>query len=92
MKRLFVGSFDFEHQLANSRYQHTAKLIRLNAELATSWLAIAQDGDYLWCPQRIAPAFFEQAAQQGLPQVTPVTSWSDVPAGVELVPWGWTSG
>ncbi len=90
MRRLYVGNFDFEHELADARYQPPAKLGRLNADLATSWLAIAEDGDYLWCPEMIDPAFFALAAAQGLPQVVPVSHWADVPAGVELTPWGWT--
>ena len=90
MPRLFLGNFDFEHRLAAPTRQLPAKLDRINAELATSWLAIADDGDYLWTPQSIEAGFFEQAATDGLPRVIPVVSWNDVPRDVECVPWGWT--
>ncbi|MFO0917579.1 MAG: hypothetical protein U0872_04605 [Planctomycetaceae bacterium] len=90
MQRLFVGNFDFEHELADSCYQPSAKLMRLNAELATSWMAVADDGDYLWCSERIEPEFFDSLAAQRLPRVIPITRWNDISAPVELVPWGWT--
>ena len=91
MPRLFLGNFDFEHRLADPVRQLPAKLNRINAELAMSWLAIADDGDYLWTPQPIEASFFEQAARDGLPRVMPATSPDAVPPGVECVPWGWTN-
>jgi hypothetical protein len=91
MPRFFVGNFDFEHRLADPVRQLPARLDRINAELATSWLAIGDDGDFLWTPQPIDPAFFEQAAFDGLPRVRPVTRFQDVPAGTECIPWGWTN-
>lgn len=90
MPRLFLGNFEFEHRLAAPGRQLPAKLQRLNAELATSWLAIADDGDYLWTPEPIDPKFFDEATTNGLPRVIPIASLQDVPAGVECIPWGWT--
>lgn len=90
MPRLFVGNFDFEHHLAQRGFQPSAKLLRLNAELATSWLAIAEDGDCIWCPLHIPQSFFDQAAAEGLPRVFSVTNRNQVIADYELVPWGWT--
>ena len=90
MPRLFLGNFDFEHRLADPTRQLPAKLERINAELATSWLAIADEDDYLWTPQPIEASFFEQVVRDGLPRVIPVVSLVDVPRGVECVPWGWT--
>lgn len=90
MPRLFIGNFDFEHRLAAPGRQLPAKLQRLNAELATSWLAIADEGDYLWTPEPIDTEFFKQAVANGLPRVIPVVSFDEVPAGTECVPWGWT--
>lgn len=90
MPRLFIGNYDFEHRLAAPGRQLPAKLQRLNAELATSWLAVANDGDYLWTPEPIEPSFFEEAASNGLPRVIPTTSLDKVPSGVECIPWGWT--
>lgn len=90
MPRLFLGNFEFEHRLAAPGRQLPAKLQRLNAELATSWLAIADDGDFLWTPEPIDPKFFDEATTNGLPRVLPIASLQDVPAGVECIPWGWT--
>jgi hypothetical protein len=90
MPSLFLGNFDFEHRLADPVRQLPTKLARINAELAASWLAIADDGDYLWTPQPIEASFFEQAVRDGLPRVVPVVSFDRVPRGVECVPWGWT--
>lgn len=67
-----------------------ARLLRINAELATTWLVVADDGDSLWLPQSVDETFFVQAARDGLPQVIPVESFTQVPRGVECVPWGWT--
>jgi hypothetical protein len=88
--RFFLGNFDFEHRLADPRFEPSTTLKRLNAELATCWLSIAQDGDYVWTPLPIAPEFFREAMSSGLPAVIPVTSFSDVPRGTRCVPWGWS--
>lgn len=90
MRRVFIGNFDFEHRLAAPDAEPAANLKRLNAELATSWLALANDGDWIWTPAAIEPRFFEEAARRGLPQVIPVTSLADVPPRTECVPWGWS--
>ena len=90
MPRFFLGNFEFEHRLAKPKGQLAAKLDRINAELATSWLTIADDGDYLWTPQPIAARFFEDAAVDQLPRVIPVVSLDAVPRGIECQPWGWT--
>jgi hypothetical protein len=91
MARFFYGNFDFEHRLADPGYEPSAALKRLNAELATAWLAVAEDGDWIWTPLSIDSDFFVKATQQGLPSVVPVTSLSDVPRDVNFVPWGWSS-
>lgn len=91
MKKLFIGNFDFEHQLASTeRWNAPAALRRLNAELASVWLAVADAGDYVWTPSPIASAFFEKAADRGLPLLQPVSREIDVTEQVEVVPWGWT--
>ena len=91
MPRFFYGNFHFEHQLADPGVEPSANLKRLNAELATSWLAIAEDGDFVWTPVPIEPNFFRDAAHQGLPDVIPVHQLSEVPRGIEFVPWGWSA-
>src|SRR4051812_3875070 len=90
MPRLFVGNFEFEHLLANGRYQPSATVKRLNAELAAAWIAVAEDGDWLWCPQPVPADFFDHLHANGLPRVIPVTDLTRVLTGTELVPWGWT--
>ncbi len=89
--RLFLGNFDFEHRLADPHNTPSLKLKRLNAELATSWLAIANDGDLFLTPSPIEAAFFLKAVQMGLPHVIPAVNITDIPRGVECVPWGWSS-
>lgn len=89
--RAFIGNFDFEHQLATPGSTLSSQLRRLNAELATSWLAVAHDGDILWTPEPIEPGFWEQCASVGLPRLQTVTQLADIPADATLVPWGWTS-
>ncbi len=90
MARLFVGNFDFEHRLADPRRQISTKLERINAELSSSWLSIAEDGDFVWTPQPLDASFFKHAVEHGLPRVNPVISFDDVPRGTECLPWGWT--
>lgn len=90
MSRLFIGNFDFEHRLARPAKQAPALLRRINAELATSWLAVAEEGDFIWTPEPIEPAFFEKSSQFGLPRVRPVTGFDEVPPDAECIPWGWT--
>ena len=91
MPRLFLGNFDFEHRLSNPRHEPNANLKRLNAELASSWLAIADDGDWVWTPSPIDAEFSIAANRAGLPRVIPATSLKVVPRGVECVPWGWSA-
>jgi hypothetical protein len=90
MPRLFLGNFEFEHRLADPSRQISRNLERINAELALSWLAIAEDGDLIWTPQKIESDFFDRLKHDGLPTVIPVTSLESVPTAVECVPWGWT--
>lgn len=49
MPRLFVGNFDFEHQLARSETgRPSAKIEAINRQLLPSLLVLAERGDYLW--------------------------------------------
>ena len=91
MRRFFYGNFDFEHRLADPGAEPSVPLKRLNAELASSWLAIAQAGDLLWTPQPIDVDFFRKSSLAGLPEMEPVTSLAMVPAGTEFLPWGYSS-
>ena len=66
--RSYYGNFDFEHRLANAQFAPTAKLKQLNAELAAAWLAIAEDGDFIWTPGDIDSQFFDALHVLGLPR------------------------
>ncbi len=90
MPRLLVPNFDFEHQLANAAAQTPARLSRLNAELATAWLAIAEEGDVLWTPEPVHSDFFRAAADAGLPRVTGTMQPARLSGPIECIPWGWT--
>ena len=90
MPRFFFGNFDFEHRLADPGHEPSGALRRLNAELATCWLAVAEEGDFVWTPSSIDAGFFRDAVRQGLPQVVPVTSLSKVPREFDFIPWGWS--
>lgn len=90
MRRLFYGNFDFEHRLADPHREPTKILKRLNAELATAWLALAQEGDLVWTPSPIDLDFFSTSAAAGLPRVVPIETWNQIPRDIEFVPWGWS--
>jgi hypothetical protein len=90
MPRLFYGNFDFEESLAASRRRRSRSIERILAELAPAWVAIAEPGDFVWCPQPIEAAFFEQLAAAGLPWVSGISQIEQIPSDCELVPWGWT--
>lgn len=97
--RLFVGNFDFETRLpgegktAGVGGTLPARLARLNAEMAPLWLAVAEEGDAIWCPEPIPEPFWSSLAERGLPRVHPISRLEDLrtvgPA--QLVPWGWNA-
>lgn len=102
MNRLFFGNFDFEEQLRGET-RRSAKLERLVTEMAACWMAVCDEGDRIWCPARVEPAFAEVLGQRlriltpssspegrGEPEAIFVSDPSQIPAGMELVPWGWS--
>lgn len=93
MSRLFVGNFDFEHELAAlSGWNPSAALRRISAERSVSWISLADDGDLIWTPEPISDEFWESLAKQGLPRVRSAVDLNSVPANVrEVVPWGWSA-
>jgi hypothetical protein len=90
MPRFFYGNFDFEETLAAPRRRRSGRVARILAELAPTWIAVAQPGDVIWCPQPIETAFFDRLADAGLPRVAGVSRLDDIPSDSELIPWGWT--
>ncbi len=89
MRRLFLGNFHFESELAAARgWNPAASLLRMSAERVPSWIALAEEGDLIWTPEPIADSFWESLAAQGLPRVC---SLNEPPEEeFELVPWGWS--
>lgn len=89
MRRLFLGNFHFESELAAARgWNPAASLLRMSAERAPSWIALAEEGDFIWTPEPISDSFWESLAAQGLPRVCSV---SEPPQEeFELVAWGWS--
>ena len=93
MPRLFVGNFDFEHELAApSGWQPSAAVRRMTAERAVAWVSLAEDGDRIWTPEPIPDDFWDSLAQHNLPQVRGVANLSSIKAeDYELIPWGWST-
>ena len=90
MPRVFVGNFDFEWTLAGRAGTPPAAVARSAAELAASWLDVAEDGDCIWTPEPIDAGFFAALSEEGLPATRVIESVRDVPPGGVLCPWGWT--
>lgn len=91
--RFFLGNFDFEHELADpSGWRASRHVQRLLAERASAWIALADDGDWIWTPEPITESFWDELAAAGLPRVHGVTCF-DKPSttDIKLVPWGWTT-
>ena len=90
MPRLFFGNFDGDEQLAGDRQIRPESRRRINAELAPCWLAVAEEGDWIWCPEPVDKAFWQHMREWGCPFVRPVSDAAQVPPGLDLAPWGWT--
>jgi hypothetical protein len=90
MPRLFVSNVTFEYELSPHRQTLPKRLLRLCSELAGMWLAVADEGDWIWCPKRIEMEFWSRMESQGLPRVRACGPSSPPPAGLEMVPWGWS--
>ena len=60
MSVLWVGNFDFEHELASPAYVPTHALRRLSHELVWHLSAFAEDGDALEMPEAPCPEFVAQ--------------------------------
>jgi hypothetical protein len=90
MPQLYFGNFDFDERLADDRQNPPQSRLRINAELAACWLAVAEEGDWIWCPEPVEPEFWQRMRLAGCPGVQPVSDVADVPTGLEFTPWGWT--
>lgn len=98
MPELFVGNFDFEHQLADpSALPASGKVRRVASELAAVWLAEASDGDCLWMPEPPEAEFPSAMVDQGFPHIRFVSSEAELQCLLDsdefqCTPWGWSSG
>lgn len=93
MPRIFVGNFDFEHELTSGRRELSRDVQKLAADLVSAWLSVADMDDVIWSPTGV-PAFdFRDLQSRGWELPRFVCREVDLPAGEqwELVPWGWTS-
>src|SRR5438093_8944423 len=92
MRRFFFGNFDFEHELADPIGWKTPPAVqRLLAERASTWIALADDGDLFWTPEVIPDSFWDELSAAGLPRVRGVVGRAEViGAGSLLIPWGWS--
>lgn len=89
MPRLFVPNFEFEHRLAAVPQTSSPRMRRIHAELASTWVAVAEDGDAILLPEPIDEQFWDSLASAGLPRVRGVLSPAEVPDHV-WTPWGWS--
>jgi len=90
MAHVFYGNFDFEHELSSSSYNRPRRMKRLNDELTTHFLAMADDGDRLTYSCEPPSGFLSDAASGGFPRVQ--VGWPErrQAPGIDLVPWGWS--
>lgn len=88
MSRVFYGNFDFEHELANAGYTRPCQLERLNAELSTHLLALAADGDLLYCDELAIRDFLADAKPAGFASVRLISNAGQEALDGRLVPWG----
>lgn len=93
MRRVFLGNFDFEHQLTREVYAATGGATpALNLNLASCWLGMAADGDQIYLPGSVSADFITDLQSAGLPKVELIADWPerDVAAQMTFVPWGWS--
>lgn len=91
---MFVGNFDFEHELASGPRKLSPEVQHLAADLVSAWLSVAAADDVIWSPTGI-PAFdFHDLRNQGHSLPRFISQERELPLGTdwELVPWGWTAG
>jgi len=97
MPRVFLGNFDFEHELAagpageDPLSPHRLTSVHRRSEFFWTWLPVIEPEDFLAAPNRVDPADFGGLKNLGLVLPHFVYTQQDVDAlrEVELVPWGW---
>jgi hypothetical protein len=91
MPRLFVSNVTLEHELSPNRQSLPKQLLRLRSELSCLWLAVADEGDWIWCPEPVEAEFWSRMEGHGCCRIHVCGPSSPPPAGLELVPWGWSA-
>ena len=93
MPRVFVGNFDFEHELTSGRRELSRDVKRLAADLVSVCLSLAEPDDVIWSPTGVPTFAFQDLRDRGFTLPRFVSPEADLPQGAswELVPWGWTS-
>ncbi len=96
MSRLFLGNFNFEHQLAAlPKSPGPMAVARIAAELSSAWLGMAQANDAVWMPEIPDADFPADMVSQGFPQLHWIQSIAELGevernSSLELYPWGWS--
>lgn len=96
MSRLFLGNFEFEHQLAGDpKAKGFRAASRIVLELCSVWQAIARGNDAIWMPGVPEADFASEMADQGLPKLHWLSSVADLlplarTTPLTLCPWGWS--
>ena len=92
MSRLWLGNFDFEHQLADPGYNRSAKMRALNAELSAHLLPLAATGDSVHLEKPLPDGFQQHAVDAGLLAPGVCTDFPPNESGRPWVvePWGWS--
>jgi hypothetical protein len=95
LPRIFIGNFDFEHELAARSVTPTgarAVVQQVSSELARAWVAVAEEDDIVLASGPIDRAEFADLAAAGAAVPRFVRNLDAVReiANLELVPWGWT--
>jgi hypothetical protein len=87
MPRVFLGNFDFEHELAGAAAGKPQE-----AELFWAWLPIADARDVLPAPSGVDERDFAALGELGLPLPRLARDLREFDSlhDFELVPWGWT--
>lgn len=93
MPRVFIGNFDFEHQLTSGHRELSRDAHKLAADLVSAWLSIADADDVIWSPTGVPTFDFQDFKNRGFQLPRFVSREVDLPDGEnwELVPWGWTT-
>ena len=60
MPQVFVGNFDFEHELAEGHASRSSNVREIAAELAAAWVVMADAGDVIWSPGGIPDFDFSE--------------------------------